>query len=193
VIERILASALRAPSAGFSQGWAFLALTDPTDRARSWPFVPTRVDECLGACFFGIMPEQLEGFRAEFGIPDAYDPIGAITVGYRADDLPTQSPRVEERRRGSGEVVHRGHWAGTSDECCAAASAPNPSSAPYRRRLCYRVPVGPGVLSRRSSFVQPVQPRTLSSSISRRAGGAVLNASVSISLTSGGSMSVSST
>ncbi|WP_328683037.1 nitroreductase family protein [Streptomyces sp. NBC_00343] len=29
VIERILALALRAPSAGFSQGWAFLALTDP--------------------------------------------------------------------------------------------------------------------------------------------------------------------
>src|SRR6476646_6944827 len=43
VIERILASALRAPSAGFSQGWAFLALTEPADRARFWPFVPTRV------------------------------------------------------------------------------------------------------------------------------------------------------
>ncbi|WP_267880776.1 nitroreductase family protein [Streptomyces sp. HGB0020] len=45
VIERILASALRAPSAGFSQGWAFLALTDPADRARFWPFVPTRVEQ----------------------------------------------------------------------------------------------------------------------------------------------------
>ncbi|MET7682829.1 nitroreductase family protein [Streptomyces sp. NPDC005423] len=43
-IERVLASALRAPSAGFSQGWAFLALTDPADRARFWPFVPTRVE-----------------------------------------------------------------------------------------------------------------------------------------------------
>ncbi|MEV1085899.1 nitroreductase [Streptomyces sp. NPDC050211] len=56
------------------------------------------------------MPEQLEDFRAEFGIPGEYDPIGAITVGYRADDLPTQSPRVGERRRGSGEVIHRGYW-----------------------------------------------------------------------------------
>ncbi|MDX6395746.1 MAG: hypothetical protein QOJ73_6809 [Streptosporangiaceae bacterium] len=28
VIERVLTSALRAPSAGFAQGWAFLALTD---------------------------------------------------------------------------------------------------------------------------------------------------------------------
>jgi nitroreductase len=44
VVERILASALRAPSAGFSQGWAFLALTEVADRARFWPFVPARVD-----------------------------------------------------------------------------------------------------------------------------------------------------
>ncbi len=43
VIERILASALRAPSAGFSQGWSFLALTEQGDRDRFWPFVPTRV------------------------------------------------------------------------------------------------------------------------------------------------------
>ena len=45
VVERVLAAALRAPSAGFSQGWAFLALTDPADRARFWPFVPTRVEK----------------------------------------------------------------------------------------------------------------------------------------------------
>jgi nitroreductase len=45
VIERVLTSALRAPSAGFSQGWAFLALTDAADRASFWPFVPTRVEQ----------------------------------------------------------------------------------------------------------------------------------------------------
>jgi nitroreductase len=44
VIERVLANALRAPSAGFAQGWAFLAITDPADRARFWPFVPDRVE-----------------------------------------------------------------------------------------------------------------------------------------------------
>jgi len=172
VIERVLASALRAPSAGFSQGWAFLALTDPADRARFWPFVPTRVDqtptmqdaplvvvpladkaaylaryaepdkpwpdqseahwpapywyidtgmaallmlltavdEGLGACFFGIMPENLDPFRAEFGVPAQYDPIGGITVGYRADDIPPQGPRVKERRRDAADVIHRGHW-----------------------------------------------------------------------------------
>jgi nitroreductase len=44
-IERILASALRAPSAGFSQGWAFLVLTEAEDRSRFWPYVPTRVEQ----------------------------------------------------------------------------------------------------------------------------------------------------
>src|SRR4051794_25858201 len=41
-VERILASATRAPSAGFSQGWAFLALTDEADRERFWPFAPNQ-------------------------------------------------------------------------------------------------------------------------------------------------------
>src|SRR5260370_37494846 len=42
VIERVLASALRAPSSGVSQGWAFLALTVPADRAPFWRDGPTR-------------------------------------------------------------------------------------------------------------------------------------------------------
>ncbi|MDG4798282.1 nitroreductase family protein [Micromonospora sp. WMMD1082] len=188
VIERILASALRAPSAGFSQGWAFLALTEPEDRARFWPFVPTRVaqtptmqdaplvvvplahkaaylaryadadkgwtdrsearwpapywyvdtgmaalmmllsavDEGLGACFFGIMPTMGEdsdpgvdvpahtaAFKAEFAIPDEYAPIGAICIGYRADDLPPQTPTVAARRRDASAVIHRGQWGAT--------------------------------------------------------------------------------
>ena len=36
VVERILANGLRAPSAGFSQGWAFLALEGPEQTARYW-------------------------------------------------------------------------------------------------------------------------------------------------------------
>ena len=36
VVERILANAQRAPSAGFSQGWAFLALEGPEQTARYW-------------------------------------------------------------------------------------------------------------------------------------------------------------
>jgi nitroreductase len=41
VVERLLANAQRAPSAGFAQGWAFLALTDAADRARFWSTVST--------------------------------------------------------------------------------------------------------------------------------------------------------
>jgi hypothetical protein len=46
----------------------------------------------FGACFFRIMPENLDPFRAEFAVPGEFHPIGAVTGGYRADDLPPQSP-----------------------------------------------------------------------------------------------------
>jgi nitroreductase len=36
VLERMLDHAIRAPSAGFSQGWGFLVLTEPADRDRFW-------------------------------------------------------------------------------------------------------------------------------------------------------------
>lgn len=36
VTERLLAHAIRAPSAGFSQGWGFLVLSEPADRQRFW-------------------------------------------------------------------------------------------------------------------------------------------------------------
>jgi nitroreductase len=173
VVERVLASALRAPSAGFSQGWAFLALTEAADRARFWPFVPTRVeqtptmqlaplvvvplackaayleryaepdkgwedraearwpapywyvdtgmaslmmlltavDEGLGACFFGIPPENLAPLRAEFGIPEEYAPLGAVTVGYRSDeDAPPPKADVDRRRKPADAVLHLGQW-----------------------------------------------------------------------------------
>jgi nitroreductase len=35
-LERILANATHAPSAGFSQGWGFLVLREPSDRSRFW-------------------------------------------------------------------------------------------------------------------------------------------------------------
>ncbi|GAB7048854.1 nitroreductase family protein [Catenuloplanes indicus] len=36
VVDRLLEHAVRAPSAGFSQGWGFLVLEDAADRARFW-------------------------------------------------------------------------------------------------------------------------------------------------------------
>ena len=41
VVERLLEHAIRAPSAGFSQGWAFLVLTEPGDRALFWSATTT--------------------------------------------------------------------------------------------------------------------------------------------------------
>jgi len=36
IVDKIVRHALRAPSAGFSQGWGFLVLTAAEDRARYW-------------------------------------------------------------------------------------------------------------------------------------------------------------
>ena len=174
VVNRMLSNAVHAPSAGFSQGWAFLLLDTADDVARFWSvatppdgggdpwsqgmrrapviIVPlsckrayleryaepdkgwtdrdearwpvpywhidtgmaallmllTAVDEGLGACFFGIPPEQVAAFRAAFGVPDDYMPIGALSVGHRAEDR--RSPSLARGRRSLDEVVHRGRW-----------------------------------------------------------------------------------
>ncbi len=177
VVDRMLAHAQRAPSAGFSQGWAFLVLDTPEDVRLFWdsaspdpdvhstwldgmrtapvvivPFaskdayldryaepdkgwadrsearwpVPywyvdagmaallilqTAVDEGLGACFFGIPADRVDGFRSAFGVPDDHTPIGAITVGHRLSDAgPPGSPGRRERRT---NLVHRGRWGTT--------------------------------------------------------------------------------
>ena len=174
VLDRILENALHAPSAGFSQGWAFVVLEGPeqtarfwsvtfdddarstftynglfrapvvvlclshkqayldryaepdkgwTDRSEShWP-VPywdidtgfasllmllTAVDAGLGALFFGVFPENIAPVRSEFGIPDAYTPIGAIALGYAAPDTP--SPSLARGRRPTTDVIHRAGW-----------------------------------------------------------------------------------
>ena len=174
VRERLLEHATRAPSAGFSQGWAFLVLETAEERDRFWAattgggtpdgwltrmrrapllIVPmsdkgayldryaepdkgwadrdearwpvpywdvdagmaallmllTAVDEGLGACFFGIPPERIAAFRAAFGVPDGFRPVGCVSVGYPgADDR--RSPSLRRGRRPVEEVVHRGSW-----------------------------------------------------------------------------------
>ena len=174
VRDRLLEHAIRAPSAGFSQGWAFLVLETAEERDRFWTattdggtpdgwltrmrrapllVVPmshkaayldryaegdkgwadrdgarwpvpywdvdtgmaallmllTAVDEGLAACFFGVPPERIDGFRAAFGVPAGYTPIGCVSVGY-AGAGDRRSPSLKRGRRGVGEVVHRGHW-----------------------------------------------------------------------------------
>ena len=68
------------------------------------------VDEGLGACFFGIQPERIAAYRAAFGVPEAYMPIGAISIGYRDEDR--RSPSLKRGRREATTVTHRGRWGG---------------------------------------------------------------------------------
>ncbi|GAA0794068.1 nitroreductase family protein [Spirilliplanes yamanashiensis] len=68
----------------------------------------TAVDAGLGACFFGIPPQRLGDYRAAFGVPAAFTPVGAITVGYPAPDR--RSPSLRRGRRPVDDVVHRGRW-----------------------------------------------------------------------------------
>ena len=181
LVDRMLENALHAPSAGHSQGWAFLRLDTPADVARFWQattpevdpdptgrepdawlrgmrtapvvIVPlsckaayldryaepdkgwtdrdearwpvpywhtdtamaallilqTAVDAGLGACFFGIPPAHTDRFRTEFGVPEEYTPVGAITVGHRTGDLGSRGS-ARRGRRPVEEVVHRGSW-----------------------------------------------------------------------------------
>jgi nitroreductase len=65
------------------------------------------VDERLGALFFGIFSGE-EALRAEFGVPEAYRPIGAIALGHPAPDEPGRS--AGRPRKALAEFVHRGSW-----------------------------------------------------------------------------------
>jgi nitroreductase len=178
VVQRMLANAIRAPSASNIEGWAFLVIEgredlqrfwDLTDRsAYGWPelfraplvivclsskdayldryaepdkgwsdrdesrwpvpfwdidtgmaallILLTAVEAGLGALFFGLGgpgsglrgKTDFTAFRAQYGIPDAYHPIGAIAVGYEArSSAPAKRPR---KRRSLDAVVHRGRW-----------------------------------------------------------------------------------
>ena len=61
VLDRILANAQKAPSAGFSQGWAFLVLEGKAETARYWDM---------------LWPEPR---RSEFGWPDMFNAPVLIT------------------------------------------------------------------------------------------------------------------
>ena len=172
ILERIVGNGRRGPSAGFSQGMAFLVLDTPETTAMFWDttnppgqeegtgsdtmhsapaiivplahkqayldryaepdkgFPPndearwriphwyvdtafatmlmllTVVDEELGAIFFSIRDPQ--PLRDAFSVPDAYDPIGAIALGYRMPDI--LSPSLNRGRKPVEEIIHWGRW-----------------------------------------------------------------------------------
>jgi nitroreductase len=171
LVDRIVRNGLRAPSAGFSQGWGFLVLDNPADVARFreaarpddhpedwfaanvdaplliiphsnkdayldryalpdkgftdrsdawWPspywdidtgfasllMLLTAVDAGLAACFFGLPAERIDTYRAAFGVPEQFHPIGAISIGY-SDEPPRD---LSSRRKPMAQTVHRGRW-----------------------------------------------------------------------------------
>ena len=91
-------NAVRGPSAGFSQGQAFLVLTG-TELERFWPLA--------GAAAAPSVTTAVGPFRAAFGVPDDHEPIGAIAIGHDAEPAP---PDLTARRRPAQEVIHYGRW-----------------------------------------------------------------------------------
>ncbi len=73
-------------------------------------------DVGLGALFFGVFQREDE-VRAELGVPDRLQTIGAVAVGHPAPDLGTDDDgsagtgRSATRvRRRPDEIIHRGGW-----------------------------------------------------------------------------------
>lgn len=67
-------------------------------------------DAGLGALFFGVFRGESE-LRSTLGVPKHLELLGAIALGFRADDEPQQAGRsAERRRRPTDEIIHRGAW-----------------------------------------------------------------------------------
>jgi len=177
LVDTILDAARRAPSAGHTQGFAFVVLegqsqtslfweltSTPTqappaggrfdrlraapviilplcheaaylarysepdkagaglERSERWPMPYWAIDTAfaamtmllaatdagLGALFFGIFTGE-EALLAALGIPDGYRPIGAVTLGWPAENDP-RSPSLARGRRPRTETIHYGRW-----------------------------------------------------------------------------------
>jgi len=63
----------------------------------------------LGALFFGVFRDETP-LRAALGVPDDLQLLGAIALGYAADDATVTGRSAGRPRRSPGEIVHRGRW-----------------------------------------------------------------------------------
>jgi len=64
------------------------------------------VNEGLAAAFTGVF--RIEEMRKLLGIPRHFQPVGVISIGYRAKDM--MSPSLKRGRRPAKDVVHYEHW-----------------------------------------------------------------------------------
>ena len=69
----------------------------------------TATDAGLGSCFVGVPTPRVGAVKAELGIPEEWEPIGAITLGHPATGGAQGSP-ARRPRKPMAEVVHRGSW-----------------------------------------------------------------------------------
>jgi nitroreductase len=180
VVDAVLDAGMRAPSAGFSQGWAFVVLegaeqtaafwelTAPLaeqggarwdrvraapvlilplahrrayldryaeadkatlglDRADTWrvPYwlvdtsfatmnmLLAATDAGLGSLFFALGRGEGE-LLAHLGVPEGYEVIGAMALGWPGDG-DVRSRSLARGRRARADTVHYGHWAGPAD------------------------------------------------------------------------------
>jgi nitroreductase len=62
------------------------------------------------AVLFGIALEIMTGFRAAYGIPAEWTPIGAIAIGHPDPGGDPVPPARASDRKTLDQLVHRGHW-----------------------------------------------------------------------------------
>jgi nitroreductase len=70
------------------------------------------VDEGLGAGLFGLVGDRNDDLRNELGMPDDFEIVGIVTVGYKAPEPGEErlKQRLREARLPLDEVVRWEHW-----------------------------------------------------------------------------------
>jgi nitroreductase len=66
-------------------------------------------DAGLGALFFGVFEGESE-LRRSLDIPDGLELLGAIALGYPADDDSRTGTSASRPRRPPSEITHHGRW-----------------------------------------------------------------------------------
>ncbi|MDO5498766.1 MAG: nitroreductase family protein [Propionibacteriaceae bacterium] len=64
----------------------------------------------LGACFFGVPPDRADAVRREFGVPSEQLSVGAIALGWPADEPGAAGSPRRRVRRDAAELIHEETW-----------------------------------------------------------------------------------